>query len=149
MSMEASIKRFKAFHALVELFFGKGSLPQQGVKKFVNLINDNKHILRTQQYLDDMFISKIHFMFDHRMNQWLDQCCRVDNVTETSLELILFSSIVMDVQINRFYCILPPSIAKLQKRKDDNESNMNKKIKKQEDQVDTMKNPSQDKNWKL
>ena len=90
MSMEASIKRFKAFHALVELFFGKGSLPQQGVKKFVNLINDNKHILRTQQYLDDMFISKIHFMFDHRMNQWLDQCCRVDNVTETSLELILF-----------------------------------------------------------
>jgi hypothetical protein len=26
---------------------------------------------------------------------------------------------------------------------------MNKKIKKQEDQVDTMKNPSQDKNWKL
>ena len=53
-SIEASIERFRAIHALIELFFSKGSLPQQGVKKFTNLCIDNKNLLRTKFYLDEM-----------------------------------------------------------------------------------------------
>jgi hypothetical protein len=55
----------------------------------------------------------------------------------------------MDIQMNCFYCILPPSIAKLQKRKDEIESNPSKKLKRQSEQIETMKNPIKDKNWKL
>jgi hypothetical protein len=70
-SIEASIERFKAIHALAELFFQKGSLPQQGIKKFTNLCIDNKNLIRTKHYLDDIFIAKLHFSFNDRLNQWL------------------------------------------------------------------------------
>jgi hypothetical protein len=148
-NVDTSIERFKAIHAVIELILGRGSLPQQGAKKFLNQVIDNKQILRSQQFLDEMFISKLHFTFDHRLNQWLNQCCRVDNVIETNLELILFSSMISDIQMNRFNCYIPPSFGKLQKKKEEKEVNPNKKLKRQENQVESVKNQSQDKNWKL
>jgi hypothetical protein len=49
MLIEPSKDRFRAIHALIELFFSKGSLPQQGVKKFTNMCIDNKNLLCTKQ----------------------------------------------------------------------------------------------------
>ena len=109
-TIEASIERLRALHALVLLFFGKLSFPEQGLKKLVNLCSDHKRLLRTKQYLDDMFIPRLLFMVDDRLNQWLEQCCRADSVSDTNLELTHFSSIFSDIQLNKFFCNLPSNI---------------------------------------
>ena len=154
-SVEASIERIRALHALVELFFDQGSLLQQGLKKFINSCLDNKNLFRTKQFLDDMFIPKLHFMLDDRLNKWLSQCCRVDDVTDTNLDLIKFSSIFNDIQMNRFFCDLPPSINKLHKKSSfefevgDDKSDSPRKKKTKKSSAEQIKNIAQDRTWKL
>ena len=111
--IEASIERLRALQALVELFFGTLSFASQGLKKLVHLCTDHKRLLRTKNYLDDMFIPKLHFTVDDRLNQWLDQCCRADLAFDTNLELTNFSSIFYDIQLSKFFCSLPLNILKL------------------------------------
>ena len=63
VTIDAAIERIRALHALVELFFGKLSFAEQGLKKLVNLCTDHKRLLRTKQYLGN--ISSLVF------NTWL------------------------------------------------------------------------------
>ena len=153
-TIEASIERLRALHALVKLFFGKLSFPEQGLKKLVNLCLDHKRLLRTKQYLDDMFIPRLLFMVDDRLNQWLDQCCRADLVTDTNLELTHFSSIFSDIQLNKFFCNLPSNILRLQKdlnsNKTDNEDDRKKKRSKTSTpHPEQIRNQNQVPCWKL
>jgi hypothetical protein len=126
--IEASIERLRALHALVELFFGPLSFASQGLKKLVHLCIDHKHLLRTKNYLDDMFIPKLHFTVDDRLNQWLDQCCRVDLAIDTNLELTNFSSIFYNIQLSKFHCSLPSNILKLHNPSDNNDKSDTSKI---------------------
>ena len=153
-TIEASIERFKAIHALVELCFGQNSFPQQGIRKFINNCIDNKNVLRTKYFLDDMFISKLHFMFDDRLNKWLEQCGRAEDVMETDLNLIQFSTIFSDIHLNRFYCDLPDNISKIVKRKSEDEvtnEEKKKKLKKQaqSNAVELINNNKQEADWKV
>jgi hypothetical protein len=151
--IDSSIERLRALESLVRLFFGKISIAQQGLTRFVNLCIDNKQLLRTRQFLDEMFISKLHFTVDDRLNQWLKQCCRANDVLETNMLLVDFSSIFYDVQLNKFHCYLPPNIKKVEKAKDNNEeedSNVSRRKKKSKTkQTEQIRNESQVPEWKL
>ena len=152
VDVESTIERLKAFHALVKLFLGKLSYPQQGLRRLVNLCSDNRRLLRTRQYLDDMFIPKFLFSVDDRLNQWLHQCCTADSIMDTNLELTNFSSIFNDIQMNKFVCHLPPNIMKLHKRdtEDQSDDEFGRKKKKKSQQVaEQVKNLSQVHGWKL
>ena len=151
-TIDAAIERLRALHALVELFFGKLSFAEQGLKKLVNLCTDHKRLLRTKQYLDDMFIARLQFMVDDRLNQWLDQCSRADLVLDTNLELTHFSSIFHDIQLNKFFCNLPSNILKLQKdtnKPHEFDSERKKKRSKSSSQPEQVRNTSQYPDWRL
>ena len=152
-TIEASIERLRALHALVQLFFGKLSFPEQGLKKLVNLCSDHKRLLRTKQYLDDMFIPRLLFMVDDRLNQWLEQCCRADLVSDTNLELTHFSSIFSDIQLNKFFCNLPSNILRLQKdlstTSDTDIDRKKKRLKSNGSQPEQIRNSNQVPCWKI
>jgi len=57
-----------------------------------------------------MFIAKFLFSIDDRINIWLGECAKVKNITEISLELVDFSTIVSDLKLNRYFCDLPSNI---------------------------------------
>ena len=155
VDIEALIERLKALEVLVRLFFGHLSPAQQGLKRFINLCMDNKRLLKTKLYLDDMFIAKLIFAVDDRLNQWLHQCCRVEFVTETSLNLIDFSSIISDLQLCQFNYILPPNIAKVKsdQKEDkvnlDKEKDLEREAKKRKVQSSQVKNQKMVQDWKL
>ena len=65
---------------------------------------------------------------------WLKQCCTKDSVLDTDLTLIEFSSLLADVQMNRFMYFLPPSISKVssltnEKKRDDTDPSKRRKEK--------------------
>ena len=60
-----------------------------------------------------MFIPKILYAVDYRVNQWLLQCCRELSVKETTLELVSFADIIVKLQLNNFNCFLPMNIQRI------------------------------------
>ena len=152
--IDSSIERLRALQALVELFFGALSFPSQGLKKLVHLCSDHKRLLRTKNYLDEMFIPKLHFTVDDRLNQWLEQCCRADLTLDTNLELTNFSSIFYDIQLSKFVCSLPSNISKLHSPRDnqhdhDNSGDRRKKKSRHSGQPEQVRNQNQIQDWKL
>ena len=154
VDIESSIERLRALETLVRLFLGRISPAQQGLQRLVNLCTDNNRLLKTKLFLDEMFIAKFHYTIDDRLNQWLSQCCRADEVSETNLHLVDFASIFFDLQLNKFHCNLPPSITKLQNKHPrnsqlsylDTELESKKKKKKQAERV---KNTNPVSDWKI
>ena len=69
-----------------------------------------------------MFIPKLLYSVDDRVNQWLTQCCREESIQSTSLDLVSFSDIITKLQLNKFVCLLPPSIRKIIKDTNGSES---------------------------
>ena len=59
IDVESTIDRLRALEVLVRLFFGHLSPAQQGLRKFINLCLDNKRLLQTKLFLDEMFIAKV------------------------------------------------------------------------------------------
>ena len=151
--VDASIERLRALEALVRLFLGKISIAQQGLKRLVNLCLDNKQLLKTKNYLDEMFIPKLHFSVDDRLNQWLRQCCRAEDVLETNTNLVDFPSIFYDIQLNKFHCALPPTIMKLKKSEEESSGVSQDKelhsVKKKKKQVEQERNLDPVHNWKM
>ena len=111
--MEGAAERLKALTALCTLFFGRRSLPAQGISTLILRCRENKRMLRANQYLDTKFIAKFLCLVDNRIYQWLQQCCSVASVEETSLSLLDFSSMFDDIMMNRFQYHLPSAIRKI------------------------------------
>ncbi len=92
--IEATIQRLDALTALCELFFGNGSRLHHGLDEFVFDCKRNRSLLKRKLYLDEMFIPKLLYSVDDRVNQWLTQCCREESIQSTSLDLVSFSDII-------------------------------------------------------
>ena len=96
-----------------------------------------------------MFVAKIHYSVDKRLNLWLQQCCRATDVTETNTNLVNFASIIEDIQLNKFHFELPHTIKKVEKDKNhstENTSDENKRKKKK--QAKQAKNTNPNPKWK-
>ena len=95
-----------------------------------------------------MFIPKLHFAVDERLNLWLQQCCRAQEVNDTNLNLVNFASIIEDIQLNKFVCDLPPSIKKLERELELDTDSTNEKRKKKKKVVKQVKNQDPNPAWK-
>ena len=92
--IEATIQRLDALIALYKLFFGDGSWIHKGLDEFVLECKRNKLLLKRKLCLDELFIPKLLYSVNDRVNQWLSQCCREDLVENTSLALVSFVDII-------------------------------------------------------
>ena len=153
--IESMIYRLDALTALCELFFGESSLIYKGLDEFVDECKKNKLLLRRRHSLDDMFIPKILYSVDDRVNQWLTQCAVEQAVNTTCLELVGFSNIITKIRLNEFQCYLPPSIKKIikedpSKKREADDSNNTKAAPKRNKQEATMiRNEDIVQEWKL
>ena len=137
--------RMRGIHALSSFFFKPTGFLTQGLKKLVNFCLDNKMLLKTRVFMDSRFIAKFICAVDERMYLWLKSCSTNNSVLSTNYELVEFSSLINDIQLNRFMYILPPSVSKLVKVEDDCDKPSIKKTKKTE----MMRNPNIFEEWKL
>ena len=153
--IESTINRIDALAALSKLFFGESSHLARGLDQLVFECKRNKTLLKRKLALDEMFIPKILYAVDDRVNQWLSQCCREQSVSETSLGLVNFTNIIEKLQMNDFNCYLPINLRQIikeetspTKRSTTQENNKNKKRTKQ-DNVSTIKNENIKEEWRL
>ena len=123
-SIELMIERIEAILAFTILFFTERSYLSKGLNYLLTLCKSNRTLLRTKFYLDKTFIAKFIFLIDDRINKWLIECARANTVDETSLELVDFATIIMDLKLNRFFCDLPDSIKTIAKNDTSTPSNI-------------------------
>ena len=151
--VEELTHRLRGFHALACFFFKKTGFISQGLKKLINFCLDNKAVLRTRVFLDDKFIDKFICAVDNRIYQWLRQCSMKDTVIDTDFSLVEFSSLISDVQLNRFHYLLPPSVAKVIPSKlnddDDIEKRSTRKRQRGDPQIQMVRNTHSCADWKL
>ena len=151
--IELTLERIEALLAFAELFFTEKSYLAQGLKSFISMCKTNKSILRTKLHLDKMFIPKLLFSIDDRVNKWLVECGRALSVDQTSLELVDFMTIMSDLKLNRYYCDLPENIKLIVKGRDDsNEPSHQDKKRKPNDgasMATIVTNQELNKDWKL
>ena len=114
--IEGMMERVYALVILSKLFFGDQSLLVQNLQVFSLQCQKKKLLLKTAKHLDDQFIATFLFSIDDRINKWLNECQKAKNISDTSLELINFSMMLSDIQLNRFICFLPNNIKKLTKK---------------------------------
>ena len=69
-------------------------------------------------YLDKLFIAKFLFSIDDRINKWLNECSRQKTVDKTSMELVDFATITLDLKLNRYYCDVPNTIRSVAQNED-------------------------------
>ena len=114
--IEGMMERVYALVILSKLFFGDQSLLVQNLQVFSLQCQKKKLLLKTAKHLDDQFIAKFLFSIDNRINKWLNECQKAKIISNTSLELINFSIMISDIQLNRFICYLPNNIKKMTKK---------------------------------
>ena len=135
--VEELTHRLRGFYALSCFFFKKTGFISQGLKKLTNFCIDNKALLKTRVFLDEKFIAKFICAIDERIYQWLRQCSMKSVVSDTDISLVELSSLISDVQLNRFHYLLPPSVAKVNSAQTEEdvaiESNRSTRKKKRED----------------
>ena len=143
------VHRVRAFQVLAAFFFKKNGFLSQGLKRVVNFCMDNKMLLKTRMYMDKSFIAKFICAIDDRVNQWLKQCSLKTSITDTDLSLIEFSSLISDVQFNRFAYFLPPSVASVKEEPKKDSDEEEKVTKKKKEAPKYIKNENQVSDWKL
>ena len=149
-NVEELTHRIRGIHSLAVFFFRKHTFLSLGLKKVVNFCLDNRTLLRTRIYLDIEFIAKFLVAIDDRIYQWLKQCSTTTVVTETDLTLVDFSTMISDIQLNRFVYALPPSIAKLVPQEEEGRKTKPNGGKSHDrDKVSVVRNNEMDSNWKL
>ena len=148
--IEETIDRFRALEALCKLFFGRRSLPAQGLRGLVLKCQDNRRLLKSTQHHDLDFIAKFMCAVDHRLYQWLQQCSQAQSVDDTSIALLDYSSLFDDIMMHRFHYILPLSVKKITPHKrDTTKDNDGEKDKKRARKVAMVRNDNVPPEWKL
>ena len=112
-TIEDAIARISAIYVLSSLFFSEISILLDNLEIFLKKLLSSKTLLKTSQYLDEMFIPKLLFTIDDRIYKWLQSCTTAENVTKTNTELINFEHIILEIQMNRFHCNIPNNIMNL------------------------------------
>ena len=119
INTEETIDRVLALQILAAIFLGERSLAAQGLKRLHNKCLDNKQLLKVKQSLDEEFNEKFICSIDDRLHLWMKECCNTTCVLDTSIELTNFSSILTDIQLNRFHFVLSLNIKKVKRDKND------------------------------
>ena len=148
-NVEDMTQRILAFQRLAAFFFKKHGFMSQGLKKVANFCLDNRTLLRTRIYLDKGFIAKVMCAIDDRVYQWLKQCSVNEMVIDTDVTLVDFSPLLQDIQLNRFQYTLPPSIAHLVTKEEDDPKPTRSQGGTMREKVEVVRNDTLMSNWKL
>ena len=112
-SVHESIDRFNALRIISAFFFGEISIIPQSLLALTNWCENNKNLIQTRILMDPEFLAKFTLCVDDRIHQWLQQCCTAKMITDTEIRLLNFKEICMDIQVQRFFYSLPPSVKTL------------------------------------
>ena len=138
---------FRGLKVLAPFFFREVGYMSQGLRQVVNFCLDNRMLLRARFHMDPSFIAKIMCAVDERIYHWLKQCSIYTMVLDTETYLMDFTSLLMDIRLNRFVYILPPSIAKLVSK--DATSDTKPVDKERKDRATAIRNSAPVQEWKL
>ena len=153
--IETTIQRLDALAALSELFFGETSYLSKGLDELVYECKRNKTLLKRKLCLDEMFVPKLLYAVDDRVNQCLSQCCQEEFVRATTLELVSFSDLIIKLQLNEFICHLPVNIRRIakdessSKKRETNQENLKTTKKQKQEIVSMIRNENVKEDWKL
>ena len=148
VDIDELIHRLRGIQILASFFFKINGFLSQGLKKVVNFVTDNKQMMKTRIFLDPKFITKFLCSIDERIYLWLKDCSLHSSVVNTNLALIDFTSLLNDVNFNRFVYNLPPSIAKISSEEKHHEIHQLKKQKRSATPV-MVRNNDINADWKL
>ena len=146
--VEEMTHRFRGLQTLAAFFFKPKGYMSQGLRQVVNFCLDNRMLLRARIHMDDSFIAKMMCAVDERVYQWLRQCSIYSMVLDTETLLMDFQSFLMDIRLNRFVYILPPSIAKLVQKKVDKSENT-QSVKEKRERATSVRNSENVQEWRL
>jgi hypothetical protein len=140
---EETLHRLKALHILATFFFKRSGYMSQGLQQLVNFCSSNKTLTKTRIHIYNQFIAKLICAVDERIYMWLKQCSYSATVIDTDTSLMDLSSLIQDIQLNRFNYHLPPCVSKVNTRDEGNkETNKKKKF-------EAEKNMKLNPDWKL
>ena len=143
--IEEMTHRFKGLKALAAFFFRKNGYMCQGLRQVANFCMDNRMLLKARIHLDPSFIAKMMCAVDERIYLWLKQCSVYTMVLDTETTFMNFTTLLMDIRLNRFVYILPPSIAKLVNKEKEPKSNEKEK----KERATVVRNSAPTQEWKI
>ena len=82
--------------------------------------------MRTKFYCDKIFLVKFILSIHNRINKWLTECGQAQKVEDTSIELLDFNLIILDLKLSHFFCDLPESIKVIEDKTNNNTDSRNK-----------------------
>jgi len=112
-SVHECIDRFNALRLIAAFFFGEVSIIPQSLLALTNWCENNKALIQARVLMDPKFLVKFMLCVDDRIYQWLRQCCTAKMITDTEVRLLDFREICMDIQVQRFFYSIPPSVKTL------------------------------------
>lgn len=94
--------------SILELYLGNQCGIVQRIVEFKQDIRSNRRELVFKAAADDQLLTKIQFIFDSRLNSWMEKMYAYsDSIQDVPHELIEFSSIIQSITFGYFAVSLP------------------------------------------
>jgi hypothetical protein len=108
ITIEDLLCNVSIMQGIIELYVGSESMLAQRISEFYQEIRRTKSSIKLLMASDDTILTKIQFVFDTRLNTWLDRMYEyADNILEVDHNLINFASIIQSIQYGNFATELP------------------------------------------
>jgi len=96
---------------IIEVYLGAECVLAQRIAEFYYELKRTKSTIKLRMASDETILTKIQFVFDTRLNTWLDRMYEnAENLAEVDHNLINFTSIVQSIQYGSFSTELPPNL---------------------------------------
>jgi hypothetical protein len=110
-SIEDLLSNVSIAQGIIELYVGAESALAQRISYFHHAIRSNKSDLKLSLASDENLLTKIQFVFDTRLNKWLERIYEnSENLVEINHKLIDFESIIENILYGTFSTELPPNL---------------------------------------
>ena len=95
-----------------------------------NWCTDNRSLLEARIASNKNYLTMLTLAIDKQIYLWLCSCCHAVNIQKTKMDLMNFNSITSSIELNNFYCSIPPSVKPLKNKSlEDNEPSQTQKEK--------------------
>lgn len=108
ITIEDLLCNVNIMQGIIELYIGAECMLAQRLAEFYQEIRRTKSSIKLLLASDDTILTKIQFVFDSRLNTWLDRMYEfADNLDEVDHNLINFAAIIQSIQYGNFATELP------------------------------------------
>jgi hypothetical protein len=149
LSTDDVIRNVEIIQSILEIYLGPQCAIVQRIVDFTQNIKRSSTKLEFIASSDDQLLTKIQYLFDSRLNSWLEEVYEnAENLLEVDHSLIEFSSIIQSIAYGSFSVSLPSSLqptTNRNKRTVEDTSDTQQKQKQKKGATNSDPNP----NWKL